>query len=347
MSKSRAAAGRAPRVAALLAAALLAACTPRPDAPYPSAAQVLPDSGPLPLAMVKRMLLVDGARAGGRVVAVGDRGYIVLSDDEGASWRRASSPVAPLLTAVDFLDAKHGWAVGHDSVILATADGGQTWTQRFSAPSEERPLLDVLFLDATRGIAVGAYGAYYETGDGGRTWAARKIIAEDRHFNGILRLPSRASVGGLDSRRLMIVGEEGTILVSDDDGGTWRKLASPYKGSLFGGVVASDGAVVVFGLRGRIYRSADAGESWTQVDNASTATLMGGARFPDGAIVLAGAAGIVLVSRDDGRSFVPLATGSARLFSKAIPDGTGEALLLGEGGARAVALPSLGKAQAR
>ena len=73
-----------------------------------------------------------------RVIAVGDRGYIVLSDDNGRTWRRAKSPAAPLLTAVEFLDANNGWAVGHDSVILATADGGETWVQQFAAPAEQR-----------------------------------------------------------------------------------------------------------------------------------------------------------------------------------------------------------------
>jgi photosystem II stability/assembly factor-like uncharacterized protein len=281
---------------------------------------------------VHRLLLLDAARVGSRVVAVGDRGDIVVSDDDGASWKRAASPTASLLTAVDFVDAKDGWAVGHDSTILATHDGGDTWAKQFSAPAEQRPLLDVVFLGPSQGIAVGAYGAYYETADGGRTWNARKIIPEDRHFNAILRVAEH---------RLLILGEEGTILVSSDDGRQWTKVPSPYKGSLFGGVVAADGAVIAFGLRGRIYRSADGGQTWTQVDDATAATLMGGSRLPDGTIVLAGAAGTALVSRDNGRSFVPLATGTTRAWSKAILGAPNEAMLLGEAGAIEVPLARL------
>src|SRR5688572_22445442 len=139
---------------------------------------------------MQRLLLVDAARVGGsRIVAVGDRGYIAVSDDNGATWKRAKAPAAPLLTAVRFADAKHGWAVGHDSVILATSDGGESWTQQFSAPSEQRPLLDVHFNDATTGMAVGAYGAYYETGDGGKTWTDRKVLQDDKHLNAIVKLP--------------------------------------------------------------------------------------------------------------------------------------------------------------
>lgn len=318
------AAGRA--LFLIVAFASLAACGPAGEARSPAEAQVLPASGPLRAATMKRLLLIDGVRAGNRIVAVGDHGYIVLSDDHGASWRRARVPDAPLLTAVDFADEKHGWAVGHDELILATSDGGESWAAQFSAPAEKRPLLDVLFLDSRRGIAVGAYGAYYETADGGRTWSARKITPEDRHLNSIVRL---------SGSRLLIVGESGTLLVSADAGRDWNAVASPYKGSFFGAVLAADGSVVAFGLRGNIFRSADAGESWQAVENASTATLMGGARLADGTLVLVGGAGTVLVSHDAGRTFALAGSAeTARVYSSAIAGPGGEALVLGDSGAR-------------
>ena len=314
------------RVAGALAAACLAlgAATSR-------AADILPESGPLPKVTMERLLLVDATNRGSRVIAVGDRGYIVLSDDNGKTWRRAKSPAAPLLTAVEFLDATTGWAVGHDSVILATADGGETWAQQFAAPAEQRPLLDVLFVDKDTGFAIGAYGAFYETGDGGRSWNPRKVIEDDKHLNAFVRA---------QNGQLVILGEAGTILLSPDAGKTWSAVPSPYKGSLFGGLVADDGAVVAFGLRGRIFRSTDAGRTWKPIDNASTATLLGGSKLPDGALVIAGAGGTVLVSRDNGLSFVPLPTGSTKAFAKAVLGPPNAVILLGEIGAREVALPS-------
>lgn len=294
-------------------------------------AEILPESGPMPPITMERLLLIDASRQGSRVVAVGDRGYIVISDDNGKSWRRAKSPAAPLLTAVEFIDDKNGWAVGHDSVILATSDGGENWQQQFSAPEEKRPLLDVLFVDRNTGYAIGAYSAFYETGDGGKTWTPRKVISEDKHLNAFVRLPEG---------RLIILGEAGALLVSPDSGKTWSTAASPYRGSLFGGLVANDGAIVAYGLRGHIYRSTDAGKSWKAVDNLSTATLLGGSRLPDGALIIAGNGGMVLVSRDDGQSFVPLETGSTKPFSKAVQGAQNAVILFGETGARSVALPS-------
>ena len=288
----------------------------------------------LPERTMQRLLLTDAHRAGSRVVAVGARGYIVWSDDEGRTWQRAKSPEAPLLTALDFATGEVGLAVGHDSVILATADGGRSWTQVFAAPAEQRPLMDVLHVSREAAIAVGAYGAYYESGDGGRTWNARKVIADDKHLNAIL---------ALGDGRLLILGEAGTILLSPDAGKSWGPVESPYKGSFFGGVVATDGGIVAFGLRGRIYRSADGAKSWTQVDNTSLAAIMSGTRLPDGTLVLAGAAGTALVSRDHGRSFVPVDTGSTRVLAKAVLGTSGQLLLLGEAGARQVPLAPAGR----
>jgi photosystem II stability/assembly factor-like uncharacterized protein len=293
--------------------------------------ELLPAAGVLRPTTMQRLLLVDAERLGNRLVAAGDRGYIVFSDDAGATWKRAQAPPAPLLTAIDFLDAQAGLAVGHDAVILATADAGETWTQQFSAPSEQRPLLDVIFLTRDHAIAVGAYAAYYETTDGGKTWNARKITGEDKHFNAILEL---------GEGRMLILGEAGTILASNDGGKAWAPIPSPYKGSLFGGIVANDGAVVAFGMRGRIFRSTDKGGTWKQVDNPSVATLIGGDKLPDGALVIAGSAGTALVSRDNGQSFQPIDTGSTKSYAKALLGAPDAVLLLGEAGVRTVSLPS-------
>ena len=76
-------------------------------------------------------LMIDVVHAGKRLVAVGDRGHILYSDDQGNTWAQAKVPTRQLLTAVFFVDDQHGWAVGHDAQILASTDGGATWTQQY------------------------------------------------------------------------------------------------------------------------------------------------------------------------------------------------------------------------
>ena len=60
--------------------------------------------------LAPRSLLLDAVKAGDRIVVVGERGHVLLSDDQGASWRQAKVPTRATLTAVYFVDAQNGWA---------------------------------------------------------------------------------------------------------------------------------------------------------------------------------------------------------------------------------------------
>ena len=75
-------------------------------------------------------MLMDVTKANGRLVAVGERGHILYSDDNGGTWSQADVPVRVTLTAVDFPTARKGWAVGHDGAVLHSEDAGQTWTKQ-------------------------------------------------------------------------------------------------------------------------------------------------------------------------------------------------------------------------
>ena len=109
------------------------------------------------------------ALAGKRVVAVGDYGIVVLSDD-GKAYRQAKAvPTRAVLTSVFFLDDKRGWAAGHDGTIVTTADAGETWQLQRDEPGKERVLLSIWFETALHGIAVGQFGLVLETDDGGKT----------------------------------------------------------------------------------------------------------------------------------------------------------------------------------
>ena len=281
-----------------------------------------------PLAI--RSLLLDGAAAGSRLVVVGERGHVLVSTDNGASWTQAEVPVRVLLTAVHMHDERTGWAVGHDAAILGTRDGGKTWTLLHRAPEEERPLLDVWFRDEKTGFAVGAYGYFLATGDGGETWTSRTIGEDDFHLNALIPVAG----GRFGSRRLYIAAEAGVVYRSDDGGGTWRKLPSPYAGSWFGGLALDDNEVILVGLRGHMFRSEDAGESWTRVPAGTTATLTGAVRLPSGSIAIVGLEGSVLISRDGGRNVTSRGLPSREGVSAALPLPDGGVLLIGEFGVR-------------
>ncbi len=76
------------------------------------------DTAAIPVKNPAGNVLIAVARAGARLVAVGEHGVIVYSDDNGQRWRQAQVPVDLTLTSIAFADANHGWAAGHYGVIF-------------------------------------------------------------------------------------------------------------------------------------------------------------------------------------------------------------------------------------
>ena len=287
----------------------------------------------MPLAI--KSVLLDGARAGSRLVVVGDRGHVLVSTDNGESWTQSRVPTRILLTAVHMHDEHTGWAVGHDAVILRTRDGGETWSLIHQAPEEELPLLDVWFRDEHSGFAIGAYGYFLATSDGGDTWNRRTVSEDDFHLNALLPLTAPGPVPQQPaSDRLYIAAEAGVAYRSDDGGATWHELPSPYAGSWFGGLAISENEVLLAGLRGHLFRSDDAGESWTRIHTGIGANLTGAVRLPSGSIVITGMEGNVLFSDDAGRSVSSRRLPSREGVSAALPLADGGVLLIGEFGVR-------------
>ena len=274
-------------------------------------------------ALAPRTLLTGLARAGQRVLAVGQRGHVLLSDDAGKSWQQAEVPVSADLVAVQFPTATAGWAVGHDGVVLHSGDAGKTWTRqldgrslgdvlvahytrsgddkwlaeakRFAAQGAENPFLDVWFDDARNGTIVGAFGLVLRTADGGKTWDPLLHVTDNPkglHLYAVRRI-------GAD---LFIAGEQGTALKLDRDSGRFTALTLPYKGTLFG-LVGKDRVVLAHGLRGNVVRSTDGGSNWHIVPTGVGVGLTASTLDERGRFVIASQAGHVLVSSDDGASF--------------------------------------------
>lgn len=285
--------------------------------------------------LASHSLLLSVVNTGKHLVAVGDRGNIVASND-GTNWAQVDVPVRATLTGVEFTDENNGWAVGHDAVILHTTDGGRTWKLQNFQPELEKPFLDVLFTDAQHGMAIGAYGLFMITADGGASWAelnAPPIREEELHLNGITRL---------GNGQYFVVGETGMMGVSAD-GSNWERLTSPYEGSLYGSVPRGDKGAVIFGLRGNVYTTDDVRSgNWTKVNVGTVASFFGGTLLPSGDIAMVGLAGEIAILTASGQvkntkvQAVAGVTGSGTL-SGAVP-WKGGVLAVGELGVSRVGL---------
>lgn len=279
-------------------------------------------------------LLLDAAlTADAAIVAVGGRGAVLRSADNGETWQRGAGLPYTTFTAVTFApdEPSHGWVVGHEDVILRTTDAGRTWSHARAAADLERSFLDVLALDARRIIAVGAFGLYLASRDGGQSWRVQTVLEEDLHLNQIMRAADGT---------LFIAGEAGTLLRSSDDGETWEAIPTDYPGSFYGVLPLATDELLAHGLRGALYRSTDRGETWTEMPALRTALLQAAEVDPSGRVVVVGGqARTLLVSEDGGRSFAlapsPPNTALARILRLA--DGTW--LGFGEAGATRLVLP--------
>jgi len=259
-------------------------------APSLPAADVSSELAPL----AAKSLLLDITRAGERLVAVGDRGHVLLSDDDGRTWRQVVVPTRAMLTGVSFGDAQHGWAVGHDGVILATADGGATWGHQDPGSDLETIYLDVFFSAPQYGLAVGAYGKCLFTMDGGKTWQPAAAIPDEAHVN---------QIGPTKTDRVYLAGEAGTLLFSDDARKDWKKCEVPYEGSFFGTLLLTDGRILAYGLRGHAFVSDDAAKTWTELEMPAAVLIMAGVQLKSGVVILAGAGGNFFISKDGAKTF--------------------------------------------
>ncbi len=344
----------------------------------PSQADFVSNNGPL----VTANSYLDIAYADNRIVAVGDRGKILYSDDQGDHWTQAITPSEVLLTSVCFADARHGWAVGHDALVLASSDGGESWTVQYSDPlggdgdvglAEEKrddysmddlygdpysdnaygddggdlydgsdramapvdtsgaPLLDVFCDSRESAVAVGGYGYFLKTSDGGATWDKALDSLDNREG---WHLYDYTAVKGGNDR--YVVGEKGLMFHSADKGIRWKKLDSPYGGTLFGVTPIYDNNVLTYGLQGNVWLTANRGRSWVKIPSKLTRGINDGTVLADGTVVLVTNAGGILTSRDGGQSFSLRYLPGRRSISAVLPRDAGGILVAGQGGLRVI-----------
>jgi photosystem II stability/assembly factor-like uncharacterized protein len=306
------------------------------QAVLPSAALRAAEATPGPLgqpagmtARAARGVLTRVVRAGDRLVAMGERGLVVLSDDGGRQWRQARVPVSVTLTSASFADARQGWMAGHGGVVLHTSDGGESWAiqtdgvtlakaalagaqglastvagreraiqqaQRLVDEGADKPLLSICFADAQRGMVVGAFGLAATTADGGKTW----MPCADRLPNPqSMHLYAAAHHG----KTWVVAGEQGVLMRSSGDRANFEPLPSPFKRSFFAAVATRNGGFVLAGLLGSACRIEPNGGAVAPITLPSPLTILSCTELRDGRVMLLTQGGRLLVSRDDGANF--------------------------------------------
>ena len=281
-------------------------------------------------------LLLDIAKAGERLVAVGERGHIIYSDDNGKSWEQAEVPVMVTLTAIDFPTPEKGWAVGHDGVVLHTKDGGETWDKQFDAFEANR-----MSLEYARKLVAAKKAELEQAGQEEKAALGKEL--DDLRYE--LEYWERAEEGCCvplldvwfkNSEEGFVIGAYGRFYKTSDGGRSWSpwwdRIDNPWKLHL-NGFANADGALFIARESGGIYRSKDGGESWESLESPHDGSYLGILASPEQDLLIAYGIGAKLTySKDGGNTWKLLQTRAGAALSGGAVRSGGSVLIVSYSG---------------
>jgi len=321
-----------------------------------------------PAAMVHdpdRAVLLGVTRAGNRLVAGGEHGVIVYSDDNGTTWHQAKVPVDIVITSLAFATPQVGWATADYGVILHTADAGASWqvqlegdavltlmnaaaqqyaqanpnapdaaraqrrAQIFTAAGAAKPFFCVAAISDQEAIVYGAYRMVVVTKDGGKTWSDYSLNIPDPISHNIY---DAEWIGA----SLFLAAESGTLLRSDDKGVTYTLLNSPTQTTFLSICDVGGNAILACGVAGTAYRSTDNGQSWTQVNVATNSDLTSAIKVNSGKVIMLAVSGAIFVSSDQGATFTEATLIEQMLLFDVVQAENQDIVFVGSGGVQIV-----------
>jgi len=288
--------------------------------------------------LASESLLLDVVNTGKRLVAVGSRGHILLSDNSGDSWRQASVPVSVLLTAVSFSDEQNGWAVGHGGVVLHSSNGGESWAKLFDGNSANRMIITqaenfIVQLEAE--IAASseedAEDLAYDLEDAQYALEDARLDAEVGASKPFL------DVLFLNDKEGFAVGAYGFIFKTEDGGQVWEnygtRLENPDRFHFNAITRIKGGVLLIGGEAGVLFRSSDDGETWEAVDSPYEGSFFGisGTEAHNVAIAF-GLRGNLFRSEDGGLTWDSIDSGTENSLMAAGFGGAGKVSVVGNSG---------------
>jgi len=269
-------------------------------------------------------------------LAIGTCVVCPVAEASGAGTSAATAGPPPALEAVACPTATYCIAVGGDDGVLASHNGGLSWTDVLVPTSHF--LYGVACPTQIHCVAVGDLGTALVTDDGGRSWTVRPTGTH---------VPL-TSVSCPSASRCVAVGDGVTVVTSDDGGQHWRRepgdvlgtadavacsstsqctavtsnanedlvtsYGSPYRtvsipfgplDALFPmhGIACTGQQCVGAGGHGLLARSSNGGATWSALDGGTIEDLQGVACPTIVDCVVVGPAGSVLITSNGGTTW--------------------------------------------
>ena len=250
-----------------------------------------------------------------------NQGFEVLqTTDGGQTWHQIPDQFKNKIRSVWFIDAQRGWALTIDRDILATSDGGATWTIQRKAGkvklkilgNRRQPDLDqpeqidqLYFIDASHGWAWGGGrkdeyaeqpGILLTTIDGGKNWNQIPYPFDQQ----------TTAMFFIDADHAWASSMGGSFYQTADGGLNWNKVQTKLPEDVFGALFftsINDGWAV--GRSGRLAKTTDGGRTWRKMYEIKDEFKMRDVFFTDKSHGWAvGDGGAILYTPDAGESWV-------------------------------------------
>ena len=260
---------------------------------------------------------------GQRTVLFGDNGTVLLSDNDGESWRRISLAEHPSFISSSVCPDESIVALSFDKRVWRSTDNAETWsftavdsqedlqtiycsidgslwiTASFStllhstdtakswneqSLNEDAMLTHVQFFDELVGVTAGEFGVFFTTSDGGDTWQAGGSIGNE-FFPLDVWFRNKATGWA--------VGLNSVIFSTNDGGQHWRRQTVQSVAVPIYTLLGNDQQVFALGDNGTALRLRD--DEWLKLDGIKTPVHFGAGRIlNDGNLLVAGGWGTIL-----------------------------------------------------
>ena len=187
-----------------------------------------------------------------------NRGSILKTNAERDNvWHPLVDTLRQNLSDIAFFDNLNGLAVGSYGTVLATHDGGQTWTYQATPISgDNMSLSGISTVQPNTAVIVGNKGTILISTDAGRSWEDKSMPAgfSGNYFN---------DVAMIDDMTGFIIGREGIVFKTSNGGETWDTLNIGTDKNL-NSIQFIDPSVGVIVGDFVILRTEDGGRTWTE-----------------------------------------------------------------------------------
>jgi len=186
---------------------------------------------------------------------------------------------------------------GHHDGLLRSADGGRAW----------EPLAfgeDAMGVSAAPdgSIIVAGHLVFQASDDGGATWDIEHFVGD--------RTTTLNAVSFFDQSKGIAVGENGSILLSDDAGSTWRVISSEVSDGLLDVACLNDSTAIAVGDSGTVLKSTNSGETWVPRNSGVQSALWAVDFVGDTLGIAVGARGVILRTENGGKTWSKLESGT-------------------------------------